>query len=59
LVKNEKGDLLAISTVFGMGGSITSKFLNVQGVNYVRQTEIRITELLVLKPISFLGLDGY
>jgi len=44
---------LQISTVFCTDGSITSKFLNLHGINDVRQTEIHIAELLVLKLSAF------
>jgi hypothetical protein len=54
LVKDEKGDLLKdFHSILNRWKYHLCKFLNVHGVNDVRQTEIRIADLLVLKLSAF------
>ena len=54
LVKDEKGDLLAdFHSILNGWKYHLCKFLNVHEVNDVRQTEIHIAELLVLKLSAF------
>ena len=54
LVKDEKGDLLEnFHSILNRWKYQLCKFLNVYGVNDVRQTEIHIAELLVLKLNAF------
>jgi hypothetical protein len=54
LVKDNKGDLFADSqTIVALWRNNFSQLFDVYGVNYVRQTEIHTTELLVPQPIVF------
>jgi hypothetical protein len=53
-VKDEKGDLVADShIILARWRKLFPQLLNTQGVNGVRQTEIRTAELLVSEPSAF------
>ena len=54
IVKDEKGDLVTDShSILARWRNRFSQLLDVRGVNYIRQTEIRTAEPLALEPSAF------
>jgi hypothetical protein len=53
IVKDEKGDLIAVSHAIMTRGKYFYQLLNVHGVNDVRQAEIHTAEPLVPEPSAF------